>query len=125
MTTDGAANEQLSSIIVVEQGNNLHCAAHKIQLVVNDILDSKKAHPSPEGVKHRAVIAKANSLVIYINSHRETYKAFKDLASAKRVSGNGAKFFDSLVLNVATRWDSEFALLERLVYFDNEILQLY
>jgi hypothetical protein len=32
--------------------------------------------------------------------------------------------FEALIEDVVTRWDSELALLERIVYFDREILQL-
>jgi hypothetical protein len=64
MTTDGAPNERLSSALVVQQDNDLHYANHIIQLVVNDVLDGKKANPAPGCAKHRAVVAKANKLAV-------------------------------------------------------------
>lgn len=40
-------------------------------------------------------------------------------------SEQGAKHWEQLVLDNDTRWDTELMLLERVVYFDNEILAMY
>lgn len=123
MTTDGAANERGAAVRIVNEGNDLHCAAHLIQLVINDQLDSKKSNPPPFLARHRRIVDKAHRLVVYINGHRATFQAFSVLAKSKATE-EGTRMFVALVVDVETRWDSELALLERLVYFDTEILSL-
>ena len=125
MTTDGAANERLAASSIVNENNDLHCAAHNIQLVIDDQLNSKKANPQPLCARHREVVRKAHDLVVYVNGHRDVHSAWHKLAVVKRSTEAGARMFDSLVLDVETRWDSELALLERLVYFDEELLALF
>ena len=46
------------------------------------------------------------------------------LIKAKRETEEGAKMYGALVEDVVTRWDSELAMLDRLYYFDKEILLL-
>lgn len=125
MTTDGASNEKGAAALLVNEGNEIHCVAHNLQLAINDPLDPKKANPPADCAAHRGVLQKAHKLVIHINGHRSTFHAFSTLAQQKKVSVEGSRQFDALVIDVETRWDSELALLERLVYFDNEIMSLY
>lgn len=61
---------------------------------------------------------------MYVNGHRSPYQRFKELTALKRASEAGCKAWDELVLDNDTRWDSELMLLERVVYFDAELLQL-
>lgn len=125
MTTDGAANERLAASSIVKEGNELHCAAHNIQLVIDDQLNRKKDNTPALCARHREVVRKAHDLVVFINNHRDVHSTFCALARNKRGNVEGAKMYESLVLDVETRWDSELALLERLVYFDEEILTLF
>jgi hypothetical protein len=71
------------------------------------------------------VVQKAHSLVVFINGHRDTFSAFSLRAQAKKTTEEGTRMYDALVVDVETRWDSELDLLQRLVYFDAEILALY
>jgi hypothetical protein len=82
-TTDGAKNELGAAFSLVNEDNTLHCAAHNIQLVINDQLDRKKEHAPLELTRHRAIVQKCHNLVIHINGHRDTLAAFKDLANRK------------------------------------------
>lgn len=125
MTTDGASNERGAATLMVNEDNQIHCVAHAIQLVINDQLDAKRANPPPTCTVHRDIVQKAHRLVVYINGHRETFDKIFFLAQNKKLNEQRARMFDSLVIDVETRWDSELALLERLVYFDAEILTLY
>jgi len=59
MTTDGAPNEQGAASLLVNEDNKIHCAAHEIQLCINDPLDPKKANPPADCARHREVIRKA------------------------------------------------------------------
>lgn len=45
MTTDGAKNERLGASQLVKEGNDIHCKAHNIQLVINDVFRTTQAHP--------------------------------------------------------------------------------
>lgn len=38
---------KLAATNFVQDGNNLHCAAHLIQLCIADVLDGKQAKPPP------------------------------------------------------------------------------
>lgn len=125
MTTDGAANERGAAALIVNEDNQIHCVAHAVQLVINDQLDTKRANPPPTCAIHREIVQKAHRLVVYVNGHRDTFNKFHFLAQNKKLNEEGARMFDSLVIDVETRWDSELALLERLIYFDAEILALY
>lgn len=124
MTTDGAKNEHNAAVRLVNEGNEIHCVDHNGQLVQNDALDSTQANPPPLTQAVRDVSAKCRALVIFINGHKATHTRFTELAKAKRESVEGAKNYESLVLDNDTRWDSELGKLERVVYFDNEILAL-
>jgi hypothetical protein len=123
-TTDGAKNELAAAFRLVNEDNAEHCAAHKIQLVVNDPLDPKKANPPPECARHREVVRKIHGLVLYINGHKDVHSAFLALAKAKRANAEGARMYETLVEDVVTRWDSEFDMMDRFNYFDDEILEL-
>jgi hypothetical protein len=125
MTTDGAKNERLGASQLVKEGNDIHCKAHNIQLAINDVFSSTQAHPPPECAIHRRVVRKCHDLVVLINGHKGVYASFSVLAALKRSQDAGARKFDALVMDCETRWDSELALIERVVYFDAEILQLY
>lgn len=123
MTTDGAANERLGASQLVGEGSDHHCDAHAIQLCIEDVLgQSSKLATCAE---HRAVIRKAHSLVILINGHKDIHSEFSRLASLKRTVEDNARKFEALIINNETRWDSELAMLERLVAFDPEVIQLY
>lgn len=124
MTTDGAANEHAAAVDMVNEGNELHCADHNVQLAMNDNLDPKKANPPATCAVHREIIRKCHDLVIFINGHKDTFYAFSELAKAKRGLADGNRQFQALVIDNDTRWDSKLGLLERLVYFDTEILQM-
>jgi hypothetical protein len=125
MTTDGAPNERAAAGLLVNEENTLYCSAHLIQVAINDQFDEKKANPPPALATHRVVLRKAHDLVVHINGHRATFQVFSTLAKQKRAIEEGARNFDALIVDVVTRWDSELALLERLVYFDTEILEMY
>jgi len=122
MTTDGRANERLAASQLVGEGNNHHCDAHNIQLDIEDV--TGKNGP-PNCADHRAVIRKAHDLVILINGHKVLFTEFSRLTQLKRANEDNERKFDALIINNETRWDSELAMLERLVAFDAEILELY
>lgn len=84
MTTDGAANERTAAAHLVHEGNTIHCAAHNIQLVINDVLDPKKAAPSPGAALCRLVVKRPHDLVVMINGHKDLYSAFGILSKAKK-----------------------------------------
>lgn len=123
MTTDGAANERLGASQLVGDGNDHHCDAHHIQLCIEDNLgkESTVANCAP----HRAVLRKAHQLVILITGHKDISTEFARLAYLKRTNAENGRMFEALIINNETRWDSELAMLERLVVFDPEIMQLY
>lgn len=123
-TTDGAKNEIGAAFRLVNEDNAIHCYAHNIQLCVNDPLDPTKPNAPPQCARHREVIRKAHGLVIYINGHKAAHNAFIELIKAKRQTEEGAKMYESLIEDVVTRWDSELNMLERIYYFDKEILTL-
>ncbi len=123
MSTDGAANERLGASQLVGEGNDHHCDAHHIQLVLNDVCGQESKIVACKA--HRDVLRKSHSLVILINGHKKIYSEFSNLARVKRAAGDGARKFEALIINNDTRWDSELAMLERLVAFDSEILELY
>lgn len=83
MTTDGAANERGAARLLVEEGNDLHCAAHGIQLVINDCMDPKKVDAPPACARHRMVVHKSHLLITHINNHKIVYQAFSLLAENK------------------------------------------
>lgn len=124
MTTDGAANERAAAAKLVNEGNTVHCAAHDIQLAINDVLDGKQAHPPPEAARCRQVVKKCHDLVILVNGHKDLFSAFSLLAKEKKTQ-EGARMYDALVIDVETRWDSELGLMERVVYFDGIFLAMY
>lgn len=124
-TNDGAGDERKAAFQLVQDGNDIWCAAHRVQLVIDDCLDPKRANPPADCQPIRDVLAKAHSLVVFINGHRAALQLFKELTSRKRAGEEGAKAWQQLVLDNDTRWDTDLMLLERVVYFDTEILQLY
>lgn len=124
-TNDGAGDERKAAFQLVKDGNDFWCAAHLVQLAIDDCLDNKKAHPPAECAPHRAVLKKAHDLVVYVNSHRIPTQRFEELIASKRTTEEGAKAWEHLVLDNDTRWDTDLMLLERVVYFDAEILALY
>lgn len=52
-----------------------------------------------------------------------TQSKFRNLAKEKIANGGDRKF-QTLVLDVVTRWDSSLSLLEHVLYFDEEIRRL-
>lgn len=124
-TNDGAGDERKAAFQLVQPGNDIWCAAHRIQLAIDDCLDNKRAHPPEDCAPHRAVVKKAHDLVVYIHSHRAPLQRFQALSSHKRLTEEGAKAWEQLVLDNDTRWDTDLMLLERVVYFDTEIQALY
>lgn len=123
MTTDGGTDERKGSSQLVMEGNDVYCCAHLIQLVIDDVLGTKKKAP-PSCAPHRAVLKKSHDIVILINCHKYLYRAFSELAAKKIATEEGRKNISTLVIDNDTRWDSELAMLERLVYFDEEILSV-
>ena len=123
-TTDGAKNELKAAFEIVNEDNVFHCAAHNIQLVINDVMDPKKANPPPTCAPHREIVRKCHGLVIFINNHKDTHSVFLSLAKAKIAGPEGQHMFQALIEDVVTRWDSELAMMERLYYFDSEIMDL-
>lgn len=71
------------------------------------------------------MLRKSHSLVILINGHKDISSEFSRLAYLKRTAADNARKFEALIINNETRWDSELSMLERLVAFDPEIIQLY
>src|SRR3546814_3851615 len=69
-TYDGAGDERKTAFQLVQQGNDIWCAAHRVQLAIGDCLNPKIARPPGGCAPHRAVILKAHDLVVWINSHR-------------------------------------------------------
>lgn len=124
-TNDGGGDERKSAFQLVKEGNDIWCCAHQIQLCIDDCLDSKKAKPPIECADHRSILKKAHDLVVFINGHRDTLQAFTNLASSLRMSGEGLKMWLKLILDQDTRWDSDFMMLERVVYFDPLLRQLF
>ena len=88
-------------------------------------MDSKKEGTPADCALHREVVKKAHNLVTYINGHKGVHVKFLDAAMAKRSNEEGARMIDSLIEDVVTRWDSELTMLERIYYFDKEILALF
>jgi hypothetical protein len=139
MTTDGAANERGAARLLVDEGNEVHCSAHNVQLVINDNIDAKLAHASPACAVHRGVVHKGHLLVTHLNGHKVVRQGFLELIKTKQGGAESEQYpppshlrllildsnYQALVTNTETRWDSELALLERLVYFDTEIMVLY
>lgn len=123
-TNDGAGNERKAAFQLVQDGNDFWCAAHRVQLVINDCLDPKQAEPPADCQALRAVVAKAHRLVVFVNGHRAPQQLFKQLTQRKRADEEGANAWEQLVLDNDTRWDTDLMLLERVIYFDTEILQL-
>lgn len=124
-TNDGAGDEQKAAFQLVQEGNTFWCAAHRVQLAIGDCLDSKKARPPVDCAPHRAVLRKAHDCVVFVNAHRDATARFKELAKTKRENQEGAKAWEQLVLDNDTRWDTDLMLLERIVYFDEELRELY
>lgn len=124
MTTDGARNEHGAAVLTVNDGNEIHCVDHNVQLVQADALNSNQAHPPPLTQEARAVNDKSHALVVFINGHKAILARFRELADAKRNSPEGLNNWECLVLDNDTRWDSKLGKFERVVYFDNEILAL-
>lgn len=125
MTCDGGSDERKAASQLVKEGNDLWCAGHNAQLCVGDALDPKKKSAPPECAKLRNVIQKAHDLVVLINGHRDMFSAFATLAADKKASTHGARMWETLVIDNDTRWDTDLMLLERVIYFDNEILDLF
>jgi hypothetical protein len=123
-TSDGGSDERKAASQLVQEGNDIWCNAHKIQLAVHDALDSKKATAPASCAAHRAIIQKAHSLVICINGHKDIHSEFSRLASAKS-SDSGSVHWEVLLLDNDTRWDTWLMMLERVVYFDDVINKLY
>lgn len=138
-TNDGGGDERKAAFQLVKEGNDWWCSAHLLQLAIGDALDGTEKNPPADCEPFRALIKKAHSLVVFINGHRAVLRAFEDLSKRKREvlsypsffmshgqqSEQGAKNWEQLVLDNDTRWDTELMLLERVVYFDDEILALY
>src|SRR5262249_9084516 len=59
-TNDGGGDERKAAFQLVKEGNDIWCAAHKVQLVIDDCLDSKKSHPPEDCAPHREVLKKAH-----------------------------------------------------------------
>jgi hypothetical protein len=124
-TTDGGGDERKAAFQLVKDGNDIWCVAHLIQLAIHDSLDNTKKDPPADCLAHREVIRKAHDLVVFILGHRDTLQAFGILSKRKRENEHGAKMWETLVLDNDTRWDTYLMLLERIVYFDAEILALF
>lgn len=122
MTTDGAANERKAAQQLVKEGNTVACAAHTIQLAINDVTDSEKSGAPEDCQPHRSILSKAHTLVRYVNSHKKVLTKFTELVQNKPSASSDR--YQTLVEDVVTRWDSELAMLERVVHFDAEIIAL-
>lgn len=92
MTTDGAANERGAARLLVEEDNELHCAAHNVQLALNDVLDPKKADAPPACTRHRSIVHKSHLLVTHINGHKDVHQAFSQLAKNKQAMAEGQQY---------------------------------
>lgn len=114
-TTDGAANERKAAKSIVAEGSALHCVGHTGQLCVHDLLEHSSFIKS--------IVTKAHSLVVLIRGVGQLQRTFKTLAAKKMASG-GEKHYETLIMDVVTRWDSTLSLLERIIYFDSELLLL-
>lgn len=93
-------------------------------MAINDCLDPKSAAPPPECQPHREVVRKARGLLHFVYARRAVRTEFAGLAQAKLSQQEGARMFDALVQDAGTHWDSDLALLERIYYFEREILSL-
>lgn len=124
MTTDGGSDERRASYELVGEGNEVYCCAHLIQLAIDDVLNTTRATTPALCSRHRALVSKLHDLVIFILSHKDVHTRFCDLTKEKRQE-NGARQFETLVFDNDTRWDSEVDMIERVVYFDAEILLLF
>lgn len=123
-TNDGAGDEQKAAFQLVREGNNVWCTAHLIQLVIDDCLDSKQRFPPEDCAPFRVVLKKAHDLVVFINNHRDVLAAFQEKAAAKRATVEGTRHWEQLIIDNDTRWDTDLYLIERVVYFDAELMQL-
>jgi hypothetical protein len=123
-TNDGAGDEQKAAFQLVQDGNGVWCAAHRVQLAVHDCLDAKKKAPPADCAPFRAVLKKAHDLVVFINGHRDAQSRFVELAAEKLRQPDAAHHWDKLVLDNDTRWDSYLRMIEHVVYFDVELTNL-
>ena len=120
-TTDGASNERNASAALVKEGNDLWCCSHLANLCIRDIFDSL----SDDTKVYREVVRKAHSLVVFIRGHSASIRKFNELSQKKRNSEKPSdEKFETLILDNVTRWDSTLTLLQRVVYFDSEIIEL-
>jgi hypothetical protein len=124
-TNDGGGDERKAAFQLVKEGNDIWCVAHRIQLCIGDLLDGKKASAPAQCIPHRAVLKKCHDLVVLINGHRDIRQAFSELAKTKRDTGEGQNMYDTLVIDQDTRWDSDINMMDRILYFDPEIMELY
>lgn len=98
-TTDGAANEVGAAIKHVGEGNNIHCCAHNIQLVIGDALDSSKPTAPVDTLPHRKLILKLHNLVVLIRGHNAISNKFADLIKVKVTTELGKRNYEGLVLD--------------------------
>jgi len=126
VTTDGGSDERKAASQLTEEGCDIYCVCHLVQLCVNDVLDRKK---STSCAWPRSLVQKAHDLVVFVNSHKNTREALAELTNTKAArsqeSGEATRGYKVLVLDQDTRWDSELRMMERLVYFDEEIMAMY
>jgi hypothetical protein len=83
-TSDGGGDERKAAFQLVLDGNDWWCAAHRIQLAIDDCLDGKKRNPPADCAPFRSVVKKAHDLVVYVNGHRATSQALRELSLRKR-----------------------------------------
>jgi len=122
ITADGG-NEKYGAEEFLSKGDTLHCAAHNIQLCLDDILSTKKANTKTK--LHREILRKCHSLVVLVNGHHKTARAFETLAKAKLEGEEGQRKFNRLTLDCETRWDSELDVIEKVTYFDTELRKMF
>lgn len=125
MTTDGGPDERKAAEELVGEDNQIYCCAHLIQLAIDDVLNRSRDNAPALCHRHRALVIKMHQLVVYILTHRLVLDSFTELARQKRDTEIGSRNFSTLLKDNDTRWDSELAMIERVVYFDKEIQQLY
>ncbi|KAL4091698.1 hypothetical protein QTP88_026349 [Uroleucon formosanum] len=123
VVTDSGAN--MKKAIVDEFGEKKHlpCVAHTINLVVEKAID-KTQEISKTGVKSGGVpvlLFKVREIVKYF---KKSTKACDLLRNSQRVQGKKDGQFLKPVLDVRTRWNSSFYMIERFILLASHFSQV-
>ncbi|XP_017476853.1 PREDICTED: zinc finger BED domain-containing protein 1-like [Rhagoletis zephyria] len=105
VVTDNAAS-MLKACELLEK-KNLPCFAHSINLVVQDALSTEKV---------KVILTKCKRIVAYFKSSTIAY------ARLRKEQGDGKQY--SLIQEVPTRWNSAFAMMQRILVIKDAIFSV-